>query len=257
MTESLAIRTFGQVPAGHFGAIASLPASLRLSVDGPVDIALVGPEVSSIQTGLATSPRILIVTEPVRLSEAAADLLATISLPVFVPLSVAASLRPLANANALAGAGLIRSRLGWQGSAVEGLFEHLAALETVLGAVADVAIICRSRDALQAMARTTSGVEIVLSGQSHAVSPTYELDTVGLDTRIEIVGQPDGTARPFAVSIGNVEGLVHPHGIYESGLRQFWREVVSGNGARQWRDVSRLLGLARSLLPTSANENLP
>jgi hypothetical protein len=113
-----------------------------------------------------------------------------------------------------------------------------------------------SANSYAAIARTKSHAQVTWSGQATAAHPDYELDIVGVGARLEVTGTVDGSARPLTVRLGTAEGLVQPIGVFETGLRLFWRGVVSAlvdeGPQTRWGETKSLLNLASSLAPTAA-----
>ena len=110
-------------------------------------------------------------------------------------------------------------------------------------------------------ARTSDGVQVNWSGLATAPTSRYELDIVGLAERLEIRAELDGSARPMTVRRGHAGGLDQPLGIYETGLRLFWRravdELTKGEPVRDWQDIVTLrktVGTFASLANVSDGE---
>lgn len=251
MTAFLTVRAFGGLDLDHAASIASLPASLRLADGGAADIAVVSSDAVSVAAGIAAAPRALVVTRPTELGADAMAALNAAGVPVFPALVLAPRLR-LVDARAhIAKAGLVRSRLGWQGGLRETLLEHLAGLEAVLGALADVSLLDSGDAGHLGTARSQGGITVSWSGLHGAARGEYELDIIGLADRLEVSGELDGSARPLLVRHGSAGGLQQPHGVFETGLRCFWRGVIAelaeGSPKSQWPDFARLHALAEQL----------
>lgn len=256
MTSFLTVRAFGSLDLDHAATMASLPASLRVVGAGQADIATTTPDLRSITAALAVSPKGLVVTQPALLDDAAIGVLGEAAVPVFPALALAPRLRLLDTGATLAAAGLVRSRLSWRGTIHEVLLEHLAGLEAVLGPISKVRILASSDNGHIGTAQTQGGIVVNWSGRNDTGQSDYELDIIGLSERLEVSGALDGSARPLLVRHGTAGGLQQPHGIFETGLRCFWRAVVSdlteGRVAPRWPDLSRLHALARELAALSS-----
>lgn len=252
MSGTLTIRAVGTSPsfAAHRAAIASLPASLRLVAEGQADIALVGPDAASIAAGRALAPHALVVADPARVTPAEAESLADADLPSFAALRLPPILHQADAGPALAEAGLVRSHLLWRGARREALFEHFAGLSAVLGPL--LAIRCLAEGTAYAgTAQAGNGVTVHWSGQGDAQASHFELDVIGLPMRLEIEADLDDTARPARIRTGSATGLHQPRGVFESGLRLFWRSVLADLDGRpsacRWRGLAALHALSERL----------
>lgn len=249
MTRPLTIRAIGALDIAHAVAIASLPASLRLTDDIGADIMVVSPEDAAIAAGLDARPRALVVTRPGKLGASAAVALEQTDVPVFAGLTLVPGLQALDAREALSGAGIVRSRLAWAGSGGEGMFEHLCGLAALLGPLSEVRMLSSGPNGHAGSAKTEHDVMISWSGQGDAPVSEFELDIIGASTRLEVRGLIDGSARPLQVCLAGVDGQRQGHGIFETGQRQFWRGVVDafngGSPAPQWSRFASLLAVTR------------
>lgn len=247
MSSYLTVRQFGSVAPEHRATLASLPAMLRLTETGTPDIALTASDGEAIRDAFAASPKAIVVARPAAITDAEADRLSDAALPIFPVLTLAASLRQIGAGRIPAKPGLVHSRLDWQGDMQEGMLEHFAGLASMVGELADVTLLSHAGKGYVGSAKTLDGTDVAWSGLVDVPAPRYELDVVGLAERLEIRAECDGSARPMMVRRGHADGLDQPIGIYETGLRLFWRGVADalaeGTPATQWRDIAALRDL--------------
>lgn len=244
MSTYLTVRQFGRVGPEHRATLASLPAVLRPIEAGTPDFALVGSEPEAIRDALALAPRAIVVAEPAAVTDADAVRLhgpAPLILPV---LTLAESLRQVGGDDVLSKAGLVHSRLDWQADMRGSLLEHLAGLTSVVGNLTEVRLLSRSAGGYVGSARTNTGVEVNWSGLAAAPTSRYELDIIGLAERLDVRADLDGSARPMTVRRAHAGGLDQPIGVYETGLRLFWRRAVDaltkGEPVAEWKDFAAL-----------------
>jgi hypothetical protein len=256
-TKFFTVRAFGVVSLDHVAAITSLPGDLRLHSAGPVDIALVQPRRAALVEALDAAPRAIVLDRPADLDTSLLELLDRTVAPVLPVLKLAASLRLIDASRPLAASGLIRSRLRSAQSLNEAILEHLAGLTAILGSLSDVRMLGMSANSYAATARTKGHAEVTWSGQANATNPDYELDIVGLEARLEVTGVVDGSARPLLVRLGTAEGLAQPPGVFETGLRLFWRSVAGalfdGAPVPRWPATKGLLNLVNTLSLANAH----
>lgn len=251
MSTHITVRPFGQIAPEHRASLASLPATLRLIETGTPDIALSAPDEPSIAEALSLSAKAVVIADPAAVDPAGLRRLEAAA-PLIIPvLTLAASLRQVGADGMPAKAGLIHSRLGWQGDMKSAILEHLAGLATVVDALTDLKLLSRGAAGYVGSAKTTEGVDIAWSGSAKAIAARYELDAVGLADRLEVRAELDGSARPLLIRRNHAGGTNEPIASYETGLRRFWRDVASALGTGKpvmtWKDVTALHALADTM----------
>jgi hypothetical protein len=254
-TRYFTVRAFGAAPQEHIAAIASLPAELRLIGGGRADIALVQPERGALGEALEAAPGAIVLDRPADLDSALHALLDRTAVPVIAVLKLAASLKPVDAQRPLVSSALIRSRLRSAEPLNTAVLEHLAGLSAILGELSNLRMLGGSGNNYAAIGRTRTHAEVAWSGQAGVANPHYELDIVGVGARLEVTGTVDRSARPLTVRLATAEGLVQPIGVFETGLRLFWRDVAAtlsdGTAATPWGETKALLDQAAALASTS------
>jgi len=252
MSPYLSVRQFGPVARQHRATIASLPAALRCIDAGAADIVVTTPDLATVEAALAAAGKAIVITDPVAIGDEASRRLAEARVAVFPALLLTPSLGQLDAASSLAGAGLIHSRLNWHGDMTAAIFEHIAGLSSVVGALSEVELRAGAGQGYVGSARATSGGAVLWSGTAGSALPSYELDIVGLGERLEVRADLDGSARPFVLRRAHAGGQEQPVGIYETGLRLFWRGVVDalsgGKVMPHWSDILEYRDLAARLV---------
>lgn len=261
MSTYLTVLQFGRVAPEHRATLASLPAVLRLIETGTPDIALVGTYPEAIRDALGLAPRAIVVAEPTAISDADAARLLDAKPLVLPVLTLTASLRQVDGGNVLSKAGLVHSRLDWQADTRGSLLEHLAGLTSAVGNLTQVRLLSQNAGGYVGSARTSNGVEVNWSGLAAAPISRYELDIVGLAERLEVRADLDGSARPMTLRRAHAGGLDQPVGVFETGLRLFWRRAVDaltkGEPVTDWQDFVALretVGTFASLANVSDGE---
>lgn len=253
MTTPFSVNLGAAARLDHAIAIASLPADLRRS-GGQADVVVVGPGTNT--ASFAAAGRAVVIDASDLLDSRITALADGTGKPVYPALHLASCLAGQPVLPTLTQAGLVRSRMAWNGPLDVALLEHLAGLTALLGQLHGVRLLAQDGLAYSGSARTETGVDVLWSGEAEAAFPSYELDIVGLGQRLDITATFDGSARPLNVRHGDAQGLLKAHGIYETGMRRFWRSVVSdlrGEGtAIALRDIAPLVDLVRQLVAATA-----
>ena len=226
MDNPLQIRVFcaPEQAEAHLAILGSLPASFQTVPEGQPDIALVGPDAASISTGLASAARMLVLVDPWMIDDI--EELTRAAVPV-VPVGRLFPLMAGLDADMVGQQALVRCSIASRQSLAASVYEQLSALQVLLGPLAGVKMLSQIGSAYSGTARAGKGVELVWSGQAGAIHDSLELDVMGIAQRLEILATPDDTARPATVHFANADGLTQSRGVYESGLRLFWRSVAA------------------------------
>ncbi len=226
MTPTLNVRLFCSPVSRdrHVAALSSLPTTYSVDADGPVDIAVADETQVSIAAARNSRPRALAVENAGRLSLAAAQALADHDVPVFPLLKISSALNQLDRSSLPESAVLVRSHLCWQNDLGGATIEHLVALADIFGQLSDLQLV-EIEQGYAGRARTGDGIEVALSGQVGAPSSRYELDVLGLLTRIEVYADLEESGNPVSIRVGSGQGFKQPQGIYENHLRLFWRSL--------------------------------
>lgn len=251
MTRPLTVHSLVPLDLANISAIASLPAHLRFNDNGPADIVIVGPDEKSIIQARKLQARGLVILRPSQLAANSVKELDAAGCALFPVLPLTASILDLDNVDTLAGAGIVRSHLAWAGLQIEGMTEHLSALQALLGPMRDFQLMDSGAESYSGTATSEGDVPVFWSGKSVAARPEVELDIVGTTSRIEIRGIMDGAARPLEFSRATVDGVCQSMGSFETGHRKFWRHIVSAletvDPNAQWRSFCSLHKTAQSL----------
>lgn len=251
MDNPLHIRVFcaPEQAEEHLSILGSLPATFRVIAEGQPHIALVGPDSASIAAGLASSPRALAVIDPWDIDDI--DSLAASPVTI-VPVGKLAPLMAELDAGSVEQIALVRCAFAGRGTLAANIYEQLSALQVLLGPLAGIATLSRQGAAYAGTARIPSGAELLWSGQSEAPQNRFELDVLGIAQRLEVIARPDGTARPAEIQLGDAGGLEQSRGVYESGLRLFWRrlaaDLAGGPKTTRLADFADLLTQIRHLI---------
>lgn len=257
MSQSeILVRSFCAEPAmaRHRLTLAGLPATFRLTNAASADVALVGADATSITAGLASGALCLVLDRPALLAAENLTLLLEAGVPVFPVLPLAATAgqsRPLAP---LAGATLVRSALLSRATMADARFDHLTALQSLLGPLEDIALLAGDDRTYWGTARIQGGAPLWWSGQTDANVDRFEVDIAGLANRLELICSDNATARPALVTLADKTGTSQARGVYESGLRLFWRGVASALSGNP--SVTQIKTIAPLLKPADSNFHL-
>lgn len=230
MTQrALNVRTFCSVVASqrHRLTLATLPLSFNIDHEGPVDIALAGPDEDSIGHAVASQPKVIVLDQPASTAPKSLQKLLATGLTVLPVLEVAPILSPLRSVLPLAEVVLVRSCLSSSAGAQGGRLEHILALQAVLGPLVDITVFKNTGDFYSASARPQSTTARVFwNGQTGADQDRFDLDILSLTQRLEVNVTYSPTAKPAKVCLADRDGSREFRSVYQSGLHLFWRAVA-------------------------------
>lgn len=224
------VRTFcpDSVRRKHALTLSSLPLSFTVDEAGTIDVALVGSGDDHIESGIAAKPKIIVLDRPARVSASGIQTLLESGIPVLPVLEVAPTLRRCKANLVLGDVMLVRSSLSSRAERQDGRLEHLLALEAVLGPLSDIKILQDTGEAYFGSGRLENGTARVLwNGQTGTNDDRFSLDVIAMAQRLEVDVAFAPAARPAGIRLADRDGTRQLRGIYETGLRLFWREVAA------------------------------
>lgn len=215
------------VAVPHRVAWATLPIALREVDGGNIDIALIGPDVASLEAAVSAKPRALALAVPAMTSPDQLQRLSSAGLRIYPVLRLAHIVDHAEVRSPSTGSGLVRSRLLSLSDQRSAWLEQLAALEIVLGPLQGITLLSKQDHSYSGSARTRVGLPVIWSGQTGTTVDSFELDVVGVSERIEILCGLGEIARAARVSVSTAAGERVASGIYQNGLRLFWRAIAT------------------------------